>query len=381
MIISALAVVICPSALVATFTPLGWQSASINGTTYTAPGQSLPTGWTQDTFDTVGTRIIGSAGASRLGTQVSTGTNFQKGKVNFGYMVIQGLDSSSQTIWLIDLQQTWSASASGQTWLTSRTGSAQGACDKAKATIKIGPSVDEFGPSTSNRSRREWHNAGALTWSNYPYQSGLFQATPVWSSPFLMGSAKATNPSSAGNYPVVTAAGSGTYRFKPMGLRRYASTAGFATGSVNTYGDERFCIDLFNGNGAPVEDLGCNVISGNWVMSFDDYADGDYRLYGYASGSLRKRIDVTWSTSAGLTGVDFSLKYGDLNMDNYISQAEVDYIYAHIGITESLSEEWFGTDSDFDLPYKPYDCDLNRDGSVTIADYNLAAPNVGQYGD
>lgn len=381
MFIGAVIAMMSPGEFVATFTPLGWQSALINGTTYTAPGQSLPTGWTQDVFDTVGTRIIGSAGASRLGTQVSSDSKFQKGKVNFGYTIVQGVDSSSQTTWLIDLQQTWSASASGQTWLSSRTGSAQGTSDKAKASIKVGPNVDEFGPSTSSKTRREWVNAGTFTWSNYPYQSGVYQTTAVWSSPFLMGSAKATNPSSAGNYPVVTTTGSGTYRFKPMGLKRYASAAGFVAGSVNTYGDEHFCIDLFNGNGAPIEDLGCNVVSGSWVMSFEDYADGEYRLYGYASGSLRKRIDVTWSASAGLSGVDFSLKYGDLNMDNYISQAEVDYIYAHIGLTESLSEAWFGTDADFDLPYKPYDCDLNRDGSVTIADYNLASPNVGQYGD
>ncbi len=104
-------------------------------------------------------------------------------------------------------------------------------------------------------------------------------------------------------------------------------------------------------------------------------SSGNYKVYLRVPGSLRKRVDVTYDSSVGLSGVDATLLFGDLNGDNYVSQAEVDFVYANISTTV-LPYQWDVGDN-----YSVGLCDFNRDGSVTSADYNLASPNVGYYGD
>ena len=71
-------------------------------------------------------------------------------------------------------------------------------------------------------------------------------------------------------------------------------------------------------------------------------------------------------------------RYGDLDGDNYVSQAEVDYIRANVGYTLQPHDD---LKYNFRQPYQIIDADLNGDGKITQVDLDLAEANLGQHGD
>jgi hypothetical protein len=82
--------------------------------------------------------------------------------------------------------------------------------------------------------------------------------------------------------------------------------------------------------------------------------------------------------STGLSGVNVTLLYGDLDGNNQVSAAEVALILANIGKTntqQSFFDIVLGTN------YGIEDCDLNKDGSITSVDYLIALANSGAVGD
>lgn len=360
------------------FTPWGWYTATFDGTTYTASlGHSLPAGWSYSNYETVGTQISGSTSASR--GPAGTAQNDTSGIVTFTYRLISGVIPQQGQYMLINLDSRNSAFASGSVLVSGRTGKSEGRAEKVAAGISVGPNPEQKEKNKGPSGNRAWYTLPNLNWQPYPYRSGLYQAFINYKSPTLVAEAKATNPESSEGISVTTY-GIGVHKTKPHGLSVKSSGAspGWVEGTTNAY--EWLYIDIFNMNNAPVENISSNVIDGGaWTVGFQDYKDGSYKLYGHAFGSLRKRVDITYSSSSGLAGIVFTLKFGDADGDNYVSEFEVDYIYSKIGM-KAVDWGWLGGDGD-DSALCPADCDFDRDGEITIADYNLASPNVGQYGD
>lgn len=110
-------------------------------------------------------------------------------------------------------------------------------------------------------------------------------------------------------------------------------------------------------------------------MSF--FKNGTYRVCVTAWGSLRKRVDVAY-TQLGVTGVVYAVYWGDVDQDNDIDSDDTAYILSQVGKSSSDPWEWYAQDSQGRYPEI---ADLNRDGSVTMADHAIAVTNLGQTGD
>lgn len=143
-------------------------------------------------------------------------------------------------------------------------------------------------------------------------------------------------------------------------------------GSTNAFG--RLYVDSYSQYGAPRNQYCTDAING--VASFWlDEPSGVCHTYVHAKGALRKKITINWDPAVGAVGLDLDVKYGDLNGDNYVAQAEIDFVFASIGSTSGTLAWW-------DISgFAPMDCDFNQDGTVSMADYLLASPNAGVTGD
>lgn len=200
---------------------------------------------------------------------------------------------------------------------------------------------------------------------------------------FVGASARATGPGFGGTMLAATGSATSSVKVYPYSIQSTGQIiAGVADviyhhlGGGTPVGIE---MDVYSANNVPLDMWSVNVSSaGTWDSLFNEYPAGNYKLYFYTGGSLRKRVDISWNGSQPVTGIDARLKFGDLNMDNYISSAEVAYIYANIGMTHTSPDWHWGAGPG---GVAPIQADLNADGAITIADYNMAAPNVGLYGD
>lgn len=114
---------------------------------------------------------------------------------------------------------------------------------------------------------------------------------------------------------------------------------------------------------------------GDLDMSF--LKNGTYRVFVTAWGSLRKRVDVAY-TQLGVTGVVYAVYWGDVDRDNGIDSDDTAYILSQVGKSSSDPWEWYAQDSQGRYPEI---ADLNRDGSVTMADHAIAVGNLGLTGD
>lgn len=175
-----------------------------------------------------------------------------------------------------------------------------------------------------------------------------------------------------GNSIAATAMATATAKFYPASFS--TSTEALLAGTVN-YPTGAMSIDIYTPLNVLVDLWTTNVENSTYEIP-PDLATGTYRIYfSIPYQSLRKRIDVSYSSLIGASGVNPTLLFGDLDGDNYVSQAEVDFVYSKIG-QATYPGKYIAGDR-----YAIGDCDFNCDGLITLADYNLAAPNVGLTGD
>jgi hypothetical protein len=120
------------------------------------------------------------------------------------------------------------------------------------------------------------------------------------------------------------------------------------------------------------------VSDGSFDMLFTDYPAGDYRLYIWALGTLRTRVDIHYDPSVGVSGLRPTFRSGDLDWDNFVSPDEVAYVLSQIGRDVSTTE---GALDFSETGFHPVFADLDHDGVVSLADYSLALVNMGQAGD
>jgi hypothetical protein len=383
MIVTVLAATAVTAFSVPTFTALGWTKARINGQTYTKSlGHELPANWFCSVQLGSKTQTSGNAPTGLRANQVGTDRKVEEGDITFQYRVVQGVSSSSQTTWFALITKTFMASAEGDVFVPGCTGSSSAKVGAASIAITYGPQTTNQSKTVGPLSSKKWYKLPPLSWNPHPNQGGLYEAIFHSTSPLHKANSKVTNPADTGDMQAIMGLGSATYTYHPTSLayKLPESSAGWFEGTTNVLGDQDLDADVYNAYNAPLERTGSNVVNGEWAMNFGymEFKSGEYRIYFYSRGTLRKRIDIEWNNDLGLAGLHVELLYGDLDGDNFISQEEVDYIFASIGKHEGMGEAFYWDD---DNPWCPYDCDFNLDGSVTVADYLLAASNAGKKGD
>ena len=245
---------------------------------------------------------------------------------------------------------------------------------KTRSVLAMLPTEEDsttLGPGSEKR---------AVTFNNVNWttNNGVSEATFTVPSSSVSAKSSSSSPGGGSNMMATTGNGSVESKIQIGGLKMAPSgtNAGFISGSVNGYTDDLF-IEIRNVYNAVVDGWGTGGSATSYMFPME-LADGDYRLYFKAPGSLRKRVDVTYVGSTGLSGVNVTLLYGDLDGNNQVSSAEVALIYANIGKT-NMQQSFF--DIVLGTNYGIEDCDLNKDGSITSVDYLIALANSGAVGD
>lgn len=115
---------------------------------------------------------------------------------------------------------------------------------------------------------------------------------------------------------------------------------------------------------------------GEFNFDMGSLGDATYRVYIQAEGSLRRRIDVAYTT-AGVGELGINLIMGDTDGDNDVDIADAAYVYSVIG-KEYLDADWDEPDSNGRYPRV---ANLDRDGEITSNDHDIVWGNVGLDGD
>jgi hypothetical protein len=137
--------------------------------------------------------------------------------------------------------------------------------------------------------------------------------------------------------------------------------------------------EIETSTGTPVDEWSVDTDGGFADLALDEYSAGAYNLYVKTTGALRKLIPITYDGLNDVTGLDFSLHFGDLDGDNAVSSAEVSYVLSAVGASVADGDSWM--EVPFGGTFAPYMADLDRDGAVTTADYSLALASLGLTGD
>ena len=200
----------------------------------------------------------------------------------------------------------------------------------------------------------------------------------IWSG-YLVASSGATGLGSGGNMFAASSGAAGGWSFYPSGAKSNAPGTGILSISVPP-GRNAVSIDLYNASGVLVDKWGVAAEGGTSDLFIDDYAAGQYVLAFSARGTLVKKMTLNLDPTVSQT-VSPAWQYGDLDGDNVVSQAEVDFVAAHVGHVVSSSPVDYDKGPTLESDYAVADADLNGDGVVNQADVNLAQANLGVHGD
>lgn len=118
------------------------------------------------------------------------------------------------------------------------------------------------------------------------------------------------------------------------------------------------------------------VASGNYQADFD-LSTGSYVTKFWTQGALRKSVTLSLTENQTTSGNTVTFKFGDLNGDNYVSQAEADFIFGKIGTHLNSVSVMFNPADAYWLAY----ADFDQDGYITTTDWTEASSNVGITGD
>lgn len=367
-----------PAAFADSILALGWVSCTVtdlSGThIYTYPQQSLPQyGANAEVVDTNATKLTLSRTASRKGnSNPALKSELTKVECTVAYELRRSTPVSSPS----DVVLRYSLVANTSLALTvehSASGTkARGFAVTQDPRVVSGPKeitgiqTDNHsgGPTTVKTHKRFPYQA----WETYGSGSRTFVGIVM---PTIDVGVSAVSGGSGGNTTVAIATGIGIIKLYPSSFSTGTPT-GIITGTINTPLDMCF-VDIFSTSGTPLSFYGAPVDSSSGYEVLLDEGAGSYRAYFHAPGSLRKRIDINYDPSMGLSGVNVTLLYGDLNGDNYVSQAEADFVTNKIGLPAVSC-----SDSD---AYDIRVADFDKDGEITSTDAAVAAANVGVSGD
>lgn len=410
-----------------TFTPTGWTTAKVNGTTY-SPGHSLPnsvnytTNGAQSTsacgegrvryagqsgttsaavaaLFTAGYRVSTTQTVPSGGTAVITGTSnaganaganvFVSGYAGTGIGIAGpagGVEASRSTLGQTEPPDKTAAGA-----FIIRVPASKFSSGSAPFTVNMVPLAASAAVSGSGNggggSGGSAMNALVEKAAGAERLPEPSDAVDAGSSALLSADSLATATSLAAQVATRVASsssGGGGYSVTPNKLVCKSSGGpGYANFYVQSYLSQ-----------VRVQVYGTVKMQDAWVQSNDcplgvdidpdaGYTPGTYDVYLSAVGSLRKHLTLTIDANGYVTlnSPNVTLKMGDLDGDNTVSQAEVDYVHSQIGADVSANPIGTIVPGQPSGPYYPYMADLDGDGQVTQADYSLALASLGQSGD
>lgn len=142
-------------------------------------------------------------------------------------------------------------------------------------------------------------------------------------------------------------------------------TLGDYTGTV---AGRQVSVEIRNVGSSTVVQTGTATLNASGQYSITTSLNGNFDVFIKSSHWLRKVVSNVSITSSGATGVNATLKNGDVNNDNTVSLADFALLRNAFGSTSS-SGNWNA------------DADLNGDGTVSLADFAIMRNNFGQVGD
>lgn len=364
-----------------TITILRWDQLITTGpsgsqviTNYPGP---MPDGWLIDVVDNEGS-VQPSAHAFRRRNQPGTSTMKLSGSGTFLVRMLTTVVPTSNSVTLTTTC-TSSASASAQVETVDALAYARGSTEnpaekprEARATMFNSMDETSAGPDTVKKS---WNFSNVL-WQKLP--SG-FRIDVFVPSGKLTALATAIASQGTSNMVASSATGNALTRIKPASMKvsPLNGNAGFISGSMDSFLPQVF-VEVRNAGDVLVDKLAVGGLPGHFDLPFDTYPDGDYHLYLWAPGTLRKRMDITYANATGYSGLNVSLYYGDLNRNNVVTADELNTIMNQQGKT-SAGEDWEDTIPGIGCTIS--DCDLNHDDVVNSVDYLMAQFNVNRFGD
>lgn len=252
----------------------------------------------------------------------------------------------------------------------SRGAKARGFARTHSPPVASGPHEIGFARSALNQTAmpktiKTFMRIPSVAWEDYGADSRMF--VNIWVHPIDVVVATVSDGSSTGT---TVAKGIGMTKLYPSHFTTEIPSR-IITGTVNTAAEMMF-VDLFSTSGTLLASYGAPVdSSGSYELHIDE-SPGSYVAFFQAPGSLRRRVSITYDPAKGLSRVNVSLRFGDLDGDNYVSQTEVDFVARNVG----QSARWnYGDGYDIRL------ADFDGDGTISAADASAAAANLGASGD
>jgi len=351
-----------------TITANGLVVATIDGQTYSG---NLPANWTLSIENGNETRVGGTGGASRKGNETGQNKIGSEGTFTLGYSVVDSrtINSGDKVILSYTKVQYAAGSLTSLFSYTEAAGTG-GSGDAAEC-------ASQLGAGQQNREVTVPKNLAIVTTgSQWAVVSGGkkcdFQMTT-----YQYYSARAKNNVNNGTTATVAVGQGDTgLRIVPAGVKIMSN--GYLTVNVPTFLKD-ITYKVYQGTDVLADSGQENLVSGEVTVPCDTFASGQYDIYFKATRALRKKMTVNYTAGTNPIFRPLTFYFGDINGDNTITQAEVDFVFAMIG-KSSATPDWY---EDFGNAngWVPAQADMNGDGQVTIADYNLVSGNVGRVGN
>ncbi len=366
---------------------LGWSIATLtdNGTVIrriAANGDSLPSGMACSITGSRSTVSVTGGVALKGRDYAKVVKRDRSGNFDLSYKLYSDVDLRGTGSLRVKALSRYSITANVMVEANPGSASAEGRVDLVERTGKAdlyGPGLEEaattagtwrLGPQVS------WRGANP-TWSKEA--DGRWSTLVRLNTIGMGGRTTGYHNSPGGSMTVVTASSSGGLDVDVTSFEKVAtSSAKTIEGTAPLTTNLPLVFDVFSENNI----LELNTVTiceadGTFWIPMDGLADGLYHVYAKPFAGLRKRFDVLY-TQAGLAGIVIDFKWGDIDGDNRVTQSEVDFITAMIGMTKD-HPDW----ESISLQYRrcPVDADIDRDGAITAVDLALALPNLGLIGD
>ena len=350
-----------------TITANGLVVATIEGQTYTG---SLPGNWSLSIENGNETRVGGTGGASRKGNETGQNKVGSSGTFTVGYSVVDSrtINSTDKVVFSYTKVQYAAGSLTSLFSYTEAAGTG-GAGDAAAAASQLGAGQQNKDVTLPKKL------AIVTNGSQWAAVSGGkkcdFQMTT-----YQYYSARAKNNVNNGTTATV-AVGQGDTGLRIVPTDVKIMSSGYLTINVPTFLKD-ITYQVYQGTDLLADSGQENLVSGEVTVPFDTFASGQYNIYFTATRALRKKLTVNYTSGTTPIFRPLTFYFGDIDGDNTITQAEVDFVNSMVGKTSATSD-WYEDCGD-PHGWVPAQADMNGDGQVTSADYNLVSGNVGRVG-
>lgn len=351
-----------------TITANGLVSATINGQTYTS---TLPPTWSLSIENGNQTRVGASGAASRLANQGGENKVGGSGHVTVGYTVVDSRTINSSDRVVFNYTRNLFVSATLSNYTETVESASSGIADEAlEISRQIGVGTQDH--STTLAKKSSLVSSGSDWTPVTGGKSGTYQVTF-----YEIYSARAENHSpSSGNLTVSVAQGDTAVRIVP-GTVQILSTD-YLSMYVPSF-VKSVSYQVMQGVDLLVDSGQDGLVYGAMTVPMVGLAEGDYDIYIRAPRSLRRKVSVHFVPGSSPSYRPWVLYFGDIDGDNSVTQDEVNFVYSQIGASDA-TDAWY-TDCGDPHGWLPVQADMNGDGQVTIADYNLVSGNVGMDGN